>query len=101
MNIKSLSKGLPQLKQQACQFKIRRYLVTRKDPYEVYAELVKQSNELMDDMDIGPLELAASYMTHAMRIYRTVLPEEDYHKMMTSIYESRHKIGPIERPVLH
>ena len=66
--------------------------MTNSNPYEVYAELVKQSNELMDDMNIGPLELAASYMTHAMRIYRTVLPEEDYHKMMTSIYESRHKI---------
>jgi hypothetical protein len=75
--------------------------VTHTDPYAVYAELVKHSNELMDDMDIGPLELAASYMTHAMRIYRTVLPEEDYHKIMTSIYESRHKIGPIDLPVLH
>jgi|TARA_B100000035_G_C21024268_1_gene565450 hypothetical protein len=75
--------------------------VTHSDPYAVYAELIKHSNELMDDMDIGPLELAASFMTHAMRIYRTVLPEEDYHKMMTSIYESRHKIGPIEKPILH
>jgi len=75
--------------------------VTNSNPYEVYAELIKQSNELMEDMNIGPLELAASYMTHAMRIYRTVLPEEDYHKMMTSIYKNRHKIGPIERPVLH
>lgn len=55
----------------------------------------------MDEMDIGPLELAASYITHAMRIYRTVLPEEDYHKMMTSIYKSRHKISAIEPPVLH
>ena len=75
--------------------------MTHTDPYAVYAELVKHSNELMDDMDIGPLELAASYMTHAMRIYRTVLPEEDYHKMMTSIYKSRHKISPIEKPILH
>jgi len=75
--------------------------VTRSNPYEVYAELVKHSNELMEDMNIGPLELAASYITHAMRIYRTVLPEDDYHKMMTSIYESRHRIDPIERPVLH
>ena len=75
--------------------------MTHSNPYAVYSELVKHSNELMDEMDIGPLELAASYITHAMRIYRTVLPEEDYHKMMTSIYKSRHKIGPIERPVLH
>jgi len=99
MNIKSLLKDLHQLMQQDCHF--RDNTMTKNDPYEVYAELVKQSNELMDSMDIGPLELAASYMTHAMRIYRTVLPEEDYHKMMTSIYKSRHKIGPIERPVLH
>ena len=51
--------------------------MTHSDPRAVYAELVKHSNELMDDMDISPLELAASYITHAMRIYRTVLPEED------------------------
>lgn len=75
--------------------------MTHSDPRAVYAELVKHSNELMDEMDIGPLELAASYITHAMRIYRTVLPEEDYHKMMTSIYKSRHKISAIEPPVLH
>ncbi len=75
--------------------------MTHSDPRAVYAELVKHSNELMDDMDISPLELAASYITHAMRIYRTVLPEEDYHKILTSIYKSRHKIGPIERPILH
>lgn len=75
--------------------------MTPSNPYEVYAELIKHSNEIMDDMDISPLELAAAYMTHAMRIYRTVLPEEDYHKMMTSIYESRHRIDPIQRPVLH
>ena len=75
--------------------------MTHSDPRAVYAELVKHSNELMDEMDIGPLELAASYITHAMRIYRTVLPEEDYHKILTSIYKSRHKIGPIERPILH
>ena len=75
--------------------------MTHSDPRAVYAELVKHSNELMDDMDISPLELAASYITHAKRIYRTVLPEEDYHKILTSIYKSRHKIGPIERPILH
>lgn len=71
------------------------------NPYEVYYELIKHSNDLMDELDISPLELAAAYVTHAMRIYRTVLPEEDYHKMMTSIYENRHKIDPIVRPVLH
>ena len=75
--------------------------MTHSNPYEVYAELIKHSNEIMDDMDISPLELAAAYMTHAMRIYRTILPEEDYHKMMTSIYESRYRIDPIQRPVLH
>ena len=75
--------------------------MTPSDPYAVYAELIKHSNELMDEMDIDPLELAASYITHAMRIYRTVLPEEDYDQMMTSIYKSRHKISPIEKPRLH
>ena len=75
--------------------------MTHSDPYAVYAELIKHSNELMDEMSIDPLELAASYITHAMRIYRTVLPEEDYDQMMTSIYESRHRISPIEKPLLH
>jgi hypothetical protein len=75
--------------------------VDHSDPYMVYAELIRHSNEIMDDLDVSPLELAAAYITHAMRIYRTVLPEEDYNKMMTSIYDSRHRIKAIEKPILH
>lgn len=56
---------------------------------------------MMHDLDIEPLELAAAFITHAMRIYRTVLAEEDYDKMMTSIYDSRDRIEPVVRPVLH
>lgn len=75
--------------------------MTHSDPHEVYMEIIRHSNEIMSDLDVEPLELAAAYITHAMRIYRTILPEEDYHKMMTAIYDSRDQIDPVERPVLH
>ena len=75
--------------------------MTHSDPHEVYLELIRHSNEMMHDLDIEPLELAAAFITHAMRISRTVLAEEDYDKMMTSIYDSRDRIEPVVRPVLH
>ncbi len=75
--------------------------MTPSDPHEVYLELLRHSNEMMEDLDIEPLELAAAFITHAMRIYRTVLEQEDYDKMMTSIYDNRDRIEPVVRPVLH
>ena len=42
-----------------------------------------------------PLEIAAAQMVNAMRIYRTIMPEDQYDKMMKTVYETRKKVQPL------
>lgn len=75
-------------------------MVVRISEWEVQSDILKCSNELMDK-GIDPLELAAAHITHAMRMYRTILPQKDYDAMIKTIYDTRNKIDRIQKPVLH
>lgn len=46
----------------------------------------------MFDKDINPLEIAAVLIAQGLTLYKTVLEEDDYNKMVNSIMESSHKI---------
>ena len=47
-----------------------------------------------------PLEVAAIMAVQALSIYRTVLSEEDYLKMVESIYNNRFDVKKIEGPII-
>ena len=49
----------------------------------------------MLDKKYDPLEVAAAQMVNAMRIYRTIMPEDQYDKMMKTVYETRKKVQPL------
>jgi len=46
----------------------------------------------MFDKDHNPLEIAAILVAQGLTLYKTVLDEEDYNKMVTSIIESSQKV---------
>ncbi len=46
----------------------------------------------MFDKDYSPIEIAAILIAQGLTLYRTVLDEEDYEKMVTSILESSQKV---------
>lgn len=56
-------------------------------------------NEIMLEKN-KPLEIAAIMAVQALSIYRTVLPEQDYLKMVDSIYENRFEVQKIQGPNL-
>ena len=70
------------------------------DPFTVHSIVMKCSDELLDQ-GVDPLEIAAAHITHAQKIYRTVLSEEDYVKMMKTVYETCHRVEPIKPVILH
>lgn len=49
----------------------------------------------MESKKYDPLEVAAAQMVHAMRIYRTIMPEDQYDSMMKTVYETRKNVQPI------
>ena len=56
-------------------------------------------NELMLEEN-KPLEVAAIMAVQALSIYRTFLSEEDYLKMVESIYNNRFDVKKIEGPII-
>jgi hypothetical protein len=42
--------------------------------------------------DYKDIEIAGVMITQALSLYRTVLPEEDYQRMVKSIYERRNDV---------
>jgi len=42
--------------------------------------------------DYQDIEIAGIMVTQALSMYRTVLPEEDYQRMVKSIYERRNDV---------
>jgi hypothetical protein len=55
----------------------------------------------MEDKKYSPLEVAAAQMVHAMRIYRTVMPEDQYDSIMKTVFETRKNILPLTPTVLN
>ena len=55
-------------------------------------------NKLQDNH--APLSVAAALITNALRVYRTVLTEEDYQSVMEMIQERRNEVDPYLPTVL-
>lgn len=70
------------------------------NPYLVQGHVVKCSDELLD-MGVEPLEAAAAHIAHAMKIYRTILPQEEYDSLVKAIYNTRNQVEPFEPISLH
>jgi len=62
---------------------------------------VRDFSETMEGKKYSPLEVAAAQMVHAMRIYRTVMPEDQYDSIMKTVFESRKNILPITPETLN
>ncbi len=50
--------------------------------------------------DYRPLEVAGVMIAQALRIYKTVLSEEDFEKIVDSISNSRGKVEKFEGPII-
>jgi len=63
-------------------------------PEDIYAKYMAFNNVMLEQH--LPLEIAAIMMTQALSIYRTVLTEEDYNKMVDSISDLRDRVHTFE-----
>ena len=62
---------------------------------------VRDFSETMEGKEYSPLEVAAAQMVHAMRIYRTVMPEDQYDSIMKTVFESRKNVQPLTPTTLN
>ena len=72
--------------------------MTQTNEWEVQGKIVKCSDELID-LGVDPLEIAAAHMVHAMKIYRTVMTEEEYREHLKFVlnYDDPEPFKPITR----
>ena len=64
---------------------------------QIYDRYIFLTEEILsENIDVSPLEIAAAMLTQALTIYKTVLNDEDFYRMMDSIYESKDKVRKIE-----
>jgi hypothetical protein len=69
------------------------------DPLDqLYAHYLGFTSTMIEEY--GGLEVAAIMMTQALSIYRTVLDEMDYNKMVDSMSENRSKIQKFTPTIL-
>ena len=57
---------------------------------ELYAKYLQFTAVMLEDYK--DIEIAGIMVTQALSMYRTVLPEEDYQRMVNSIYERRNDV---------
>ena len=62
---------------------------------ELFTKVLELQGKYPDPM------IAGNMMVHALRIYKTMLNEEDFISMMETIGESKNEILPHDREVLH
>ena len=62
---------------------------------EIFTKVVKLQDKYSDPM------IAGNLMVHALRIYKSILNDEEFISMMETIGESKNKIEPYNREVLH
>lgn len=67
-------------------------------PEEIYGKYMAFNSVMLESH--RPLEIAAIMMTQALSIYKTVLSEEDYQKMVDNISEMRNRVQTFEGPDL-
>ena len=57
---------------------------------DLYSKYLQFTSVMMEDYK--DIEIAGIMITQALSIYKTVLPEEDYQRMVNSIYERRNDV---------
>jgi hypothetical protein len=62
---------------------------------ELYTKVVELQKKYSDPL------IAGNMMVHALRIYKSILNDEEFISMMETIGESKNKIEPYNREVLH
>lgn len=62
---------------------------------EIFTQIVKLQEKYSEPM------IAGNLMVHALRIYKTILNDEEFVSMMETIGESKNKIESYDREVLH
>jgi hypothetical protein len=62
---------------------------------EIFTKVVELQDKYSDPM------IAGNLMVHALRIYKSILNDEEFISMMETIGESKNQIEPYNREVLH
>ena len=62
---------------------------------EVLAKVVELQKKYSEPM------IAGNMMVHALRIYKSILNDEEYNSMMETIVDNKNRIEPHIREVLH
>ena len=62
---------------------------------EVLTKVLELQGKYSDPM------IAGNMMVHALRIYKSIFNDEEFESMMETIVESKNKIEPHNREVLH
>jgi hypothetical protein len=57
---------------------------------DLYAKYLQFTGIMLEEYN--DIEIAGTMIAQALSMYRTVLPEEDYQRMVKSIYERRNEI---------
>jgi hypothetical protein len=65
----------------------------------LYAEVGKQTSELLS-CNYSPMAIAGVMVAQAMSMYRTLLSDEEYHKMINFISDNRDNVKTFEVPKL-
>ena len=66
---------------------------------ECYNEIFTKILELQERYS-EPM-IAGNMMVHALKIYKSILNDEEYNSMMETIVENKNRIEPHTREVLH
>jgi len=66
----------------------------------LHQKVIDFADEMLD-REYNPLEVAAAQMVNAMRIYRTIMPEDQYDKMIKNVFETRKNVQPFSPAVLN
>ena len=62
---------------------------------EIFTKVIELQERYSEPM------IAGNMMVHALRIYKSILNDEEYNNMMETIVESKNRIEPHIREVLH
>ena len=61
---------------------------------DLYAKYLQFTAVMLEEYK--DIEIAGVMITQALSLYRTVLPEEDYQRMVKSIYERRNEVKTLD-----
>ena len=61
---------------------------------ELYAKYLQFGGIMLEEYD--SMEIAAVMITQGLSLYKTVMSEEDYQRMVQSIYDKRNEVKTFE-----